>query len=76
MKTIGFRITRPLSDRASSVLLAESARFNDDTHRLPTGHTTFFPKGVYRYKSHDEAERHWLECIATGMASLASHPYR
>lgn len=71
MKIIGRRKQRPLSFHASSALLVESARFNDETHRLPTGQTTFFPKGVFRYKTHEEANRHWDECVAQGMAELA-----
>jgi len=68
MKTIGHRKIRPLALHASGELLAESARFNQAIHCLPTGETTFFPKGVYRYATHGEANRHWDECVARGMA--------
>ncbi len=71
MRTVGQRKERPISLLASGALLAAGARFNDELHRLPTGDTTFIPKGVYRFKTHEEASRHQLECLARGMAKLA-----
>ena len=72
MRTIGQRKERPVGLLASGVLLAEGARFNDELRRLPTGDTTFIPKGVYRFKTHEEANQHQLDCLARGMAGLAS----
>ena len=71
MRTIGYRKERPVSFSASGELLAEGARFNDEIHRLPTGDTTFIPKGVYRFMTHDEANQHQLDCLAKGMARIA-----
>jgi hypothetical protein len=71
MRTIGRRKERPIGFLASGALLAEGARFNDEIHRLPTGNTTFIPKGVYRFKTHDEAYQHQLECLTKGMAKIA-----
>ena len=56
---------------ASGVLLAEGARFNDEMRRLPTGNTTFIPKGVYRFMTHAEANQHQLDCLVKGMAQVA-----
>jgi hypothetical protein len=72
MKTVGHRREKPLSFWASAELLKEGARFNETLQHLPTGRTTFFPKGVYRYRTFEEANRHWLECVARGMAEFAS----
>ena len=71
MRTIGHRKERPVSISASGELLAEGARFNDEIHRLPTGDTTFIPKGVYRFMTHDEANQHQLDCLVKGMALVA-----
>ncbi len=71
MRTIGQRKERPIGLPASGALLVEGARFNDEMHRLPTGDTTFIPKGVYRFKTHEDADRHQLECLAKGMAKVA-----
>ncbi len=71
MKTIGRRKERPITFSASAELLEEGARFNDEIHRLPTGGTTFIPKGVFHFRTHEEADRHQQECLVKGMASVA-----
>lgn len=71
MRTVGQRKERPIGLVSSGALLAEGARFNDEIHRLPTGNTTFIPKGVYRFKTHEDANRHQLECLTKGMAKVA-----
>lgn len=71
MRTIGYRKERPLSFFASAVLLVEGARFNDDMHRFPTGNASFIPKGVFRFMTHEEANRHQLDCLVQGMAQIA-----
>lgn len=71
MRTVGSRHPTPISFAASAALLAEGARFNDEIHRLPTGNDSFIPKGVYRFKTHAEANRHQQDCMAKGMASVA-----
>lgn len=71
MRIIGHRKERPISFSASAVLLAEGARFNDEIHRLPTGNSTFIPKGVVRFKTHEEANQHQLDCLVEGMALTA-----
>lgn len=71
MRIIGQRKERPIGLCASGALLAEGARFNDEIHRLPTGDATFIPKGVYRFKTHEEANQHALDCLTSGMAKIA-----
>jgi len=71
MRTVGHRKETPIAFSASAVLLAEGARFNDEIHRLPTGNRTFIPKGVYRFKSFEDANRHDFDCVAAGMAQTA-----
>ena len=71
MRTVGQRKERPIGLLASGALLVEGARFNDEIHRLPTGDTTFIPKGVYRFKTHEDAYQHQLDCLAKGMAKVA-----
>lgn len=72
MKTVGRRKEHPVSFSASAELLAEGARFNDGLHRLPGGGATFVPKGVYHFKTHEEANRHAETCLAQGMARMAT----
>ena len=72
MITIGHRKEQLILFSASAALLAEGAHFNEEVHRLPTGNTTFIPKGVYHFHSHEEADRQWDECLVKGMAQTAS----
>lgn len=71
MRTIGHRKAHPITFSASATLLAEGARFNDEIHRLPTGNTTFIPKGIFRFKTHEEANRHQLNCLVEAMVQTA-----
>lgn len=71
MRTVGHRKTRPLAFSGSAALLTERARFNDEIHQLPTGDRTFIRNGIYRFKTHEEANRHDLARIAAGMAQIA-----
>lgn len=71
MRTVGHRKEHPITFSASAILLADGARFNDEIHRLPTGNRTFIPKGVYRFKSFEDANRHDIDCVVAGMAQTA-----
>lgn len=68
MRVIGLRKERPITFAASGESLAEGARFNDEIHKLPSGGTTCIPKGVFRFKSHKEANEHWLTCVSNAVA--------
>ena len=59
-----------MAARANGLLLAEGARFSEAISGL--SRNTFIPKGVYRYKSHEEANRHIQDCLARGMGLLAA----
>ena len=71
MRTIGHRKERPISFSASAAFLAEGACFNDEIHRLPTGQSTCIPKGVFHFKTHEDANRHQAECLVRCMAAAA-----
>ncbi len=67
----GHRKIRQISLVASADLLRQGALFNDEIHQLPTGSTTYIPKGLYRYASHEQANRHWMDCVVKGMVRNA-----
>ncbi len=70
MRTIGTRREPTVTAQASGILLAEGARFSETiAHLAPS---TFVPKGVYRYKTHAEANRHEQDCLVRGMGQLAA----
>jgi len=54
----------------SGTSLAEGIAFSANMAQLAGGRV-FFPKGVFRYKSHAEANHHQTEYLAQGMANLA-----
>lgn len=70
MRQVGNRVEPSLSAEVSGSALASNIAFSADLTQLAGGRV-FFPKGVFRYKSHDEANAHQLECLAEGMAKLA-----
>jgi hypothetical protein len=55
---------------ASGTLLAEGARFSESVWQLAP--IAFIAKGVYRFKSHESANRFDQDCLAAAMASLAA----
>ena len=69
MRQVGSRREPAIAEQASGLLLGEGARFNEAISRL--ARTTFVPKGVYRYRSHDEANRHAVDCLVRGMGLRA-----
>ena len=70
MKTVGRRHQSPLALQATGALLAEGARFSESVAALAK--SAFVPKGVYRYKSHEDANRHQQDCLIRGMGRLAA----
>jgi hypothetical protein len=71
MRIIGHRKPHAICFSADGALLAEGARFNDELHKLPTGNLCFIPKGIYRFKTHEEANLFDEKCLASGMARIA-----
>jgi hypothetical protein len=68
MRRIGQRLEPVLSDQPSAQALAEGAQFSAVLHALAS---VGFPKGVYRNRTHEDANRHEEACLAQAMASLA-----
>jgi hypothetical protein len=70
MRTVGKRKEPQLAYEASGALLKQGAQFNETVAQLaPSSH---MPKGVYRYQSHEAANRHQEDCLVRGMARLAA----
>jgi hypothetical protein len=72
MRTVGHRKLQELTFAASAELLVASARINDSLRRFPGAGSTFIPKGLYRFATHEDADEHRLACLARGMARLAN----
>lgn len=68
MRVVGKRREREITLHASGELLREGAVFNSEMQRFQS--SLCFPKGLYRYKTHEEADRHWNECVVATMTAL------
>ena len=69
MRAVGRKIP-PVTFSASPDLLSEGARFNDAMQEL-SGRWTCIPKGVYRFKSHEEANQFDLDCLIQKMSKTS-----
>ena len=68
-RVVGRRRERELSLEARGDLLREGAAFVTEMARVQT--CLRFPQGVYRYKTHEEADAHWLDCLADNVARVS-----
>lgn len=70
MKQVGKRLEQPMTEVPSGSALASNMAFSSDIVELAGGRV-FFPKGVFRYRTQDEANAHQAACVAVGMAQLS-----
>ena len=70
MITIGHRRERPLVMQGDGMLLAEGALFCETISHLAK--STFIPKGVYRFRTHKDANRQQEDCLVKGLGRLAA----
>ncbi|MBI4938238.1 MAG: hypothetical protein HY846_08495 [Nitrosomonadales bacterium] len=68
MKIVGKRKERGITFHADGNLLREGALFNTEMQKMQS--TFRFPRGVFRYKSHEEADRHMMECVVNSMVAV------
>lgn len=71
MRIVGERVEKELSLRPTAELLEEGLRF---VARSPAfgGSSTYIPKGIYRFRTHAEAEEQRISCLARGLAARAA----
>jgi len=72
VRVVGKRSEREITFHASAQALKEVACLIETSIELSGGASTFIPKGVYRFRTHEEADRQRVECLAAGMAALSS----
>ena len=71
MRIVGNRVERPISLRPSAERLEAGMRFVAEMAALGDA-STFIPKGVYRFRTHAEAEEQRIAALARGMAARAA----
>ena len=70
MRTIGARKEPIPTGKPTAENLIRGAALNEALQKLPTGNTTFIPKGkVYRFKTINDANRFQEECIISGIVN-------
>ena len=70
MRIVGDRVERPLALRPTAELFAEGLRFIA-TAALG-GSSTYIPRGVYRFRTHAQAEEQRIACLARGIAARSA----
>jgi hypothetical protein len=70
MRTVGRRIIREPALRPSAELLRTAATINDSLKAILPGGRTCVPKGVYRYRTLEEANRQQADWLAQWMAEV------
>ncbi len=68
MRIAGNRKERDIAFHADGALLKEGALFNTEMQKMQS--TFRFPRGVFRYKSHEDADRHMMECVIDSMVAV------
>ncbi len=69
VRTVGRRRERELSLKARGDLLHEGAVFVTEMAKIRS--CLRFPQGLYRYKTHEEADAHWQDCLADNIARVS-----
>ncbi len=69
---VGKRKERNISLHVSGEAFTEGARFNESLQSLSTGNQTFIPKGIYHFKTNQEADNHRETYQIQGMERVAA----
>lgn len=68
---VGKRKQRAISFHATAENFLEGCRFNDSLHALSPDGKIHIPKGVYFFRTHEEADRQREEGVVKSVASAA-----
>ena len=68
---VGKRKERPITFHATAENFIEGCQFNDELHALPTGRILHMRKGVYHFRTHEEADAHRTDSLIRGIADTA-----
>lgn len=72
MRVVGTRKERTIEFFATGELLEAGARYNDQMNTMFGPQVTPIARGVYRFKTHEEANRQADEARAKRMAAIAA----
>lgn len=71
MRVVGRQEQRAITFSVNPDSLLEGARSNDEIHGLPGGKAMCAPKGVYVFRTHEEANRRQVAWIVETIVRLA-----
>lgn len=73
MRVVGRKVSEEpqLAERASGELLRANALWMEELHKWPYAAEHCVPRGVYRFRTLEEADRHLEACRARRMAEIA-----
>lgn len=72
MRIVGKRQQYDIVSDASATKLVEGARWNDGMNKLfGAAQPGVFQRGVYCYRSHEEADAAWFDAIVRRMVKIA-----
>ncbi len=62
----------PITYLASAKQLIAGAEFNETCQKLSPRKLTGVPKGIHRFRSHEDADRYDFECVTRHMAAIVA----
>ena len=68
MKTVGRRTDAGITFHATAENLKKGGEFNDSVNKFFKTELRI-PKGVYHYKNHEEADRHWMRYVVENIVA-------
>lgn len=66
---VGNRKEKEISFHATAENFLEGCRFNDSLHGLAAGKTIQIPKGVYFFRTHEEADQQRTDYLVKAIAA-------
>jgi hypothetical protein len=66
-RIVGNSRIREIQAEARGEWLREGAQFSTEMQKLPA--IFRFPRGVFRYKTHEEANQHWFEAVVDSIVA-------
>lgn len=69
-RIVGSRQEPVITMDANSESLLQGCHFNDEMHKFFKINGSGIKKGIYRFRTHEEANEHQAECLAEAMAVL------
>lgn len=72
MRVVGKHLAAEIYATASGAHLKRAAAFNELLQAsMPNGNQGYIPKGIYRFKTHIDANKHQDDCLVAHLVRIA-----